>query len=92
MPDHQILEAGDLSGRLQDSDLAIVGFSSGESLGCGKNQLRSRNAPRRGPEIWQGDHGSTAMTVCCKTLLRYMLRALHNIDTNVFSREILFEC
>ena len=31
------------------------------------------------------------MTVRCETLLRYMLRTFHYINTDVFSREILFE-
>ena len=31
------------------------------------------------------------MTVRCQTLLRYMLRAFHDIDTDVLCREILFE-
>ena len=31
------------------------------------------------------------MAMRCETLLWYMLRTFHDIDTNVLSREILFE-
>jgi len=91
MPDHQVLEAGYLLRRLLHLDFAIFGLQSCESPGCGKNQSGSRNTPRSRSEIWQGNHGTTAMTVCCETLLRYMLRAFHDIDANVFGGEILFE-
>ncbi len=91
MPDHQVLEAGYLFRRLQHLDFAIFCLQSCESPGCGQNQFGSRNTPRSRSEIWQGNHGTTAMTVRCETLLRYMLRAFHDIDANVFSREILFE-
>src|ERR1700690_4222721 len=91
MPDHQVLEAGYLFRRLLHLDFAIFGFQSCESPGCGKNQFRSRNAPRSRPEIWQRNHGSTAMTVRGETLLRYMLRTLDDVDANVLGREILFE-
>src|ERR1700694_815629 len=52
MPDHQILEAGYLSRRLQHLDFAIFGLQSCESPGCGKNQFGSRNAQRSRAEIW----------------------------------------
>ena len=92
MPDHQILETGQFRGSLHKFDLAIFCLDSCESLGRSQNQFGSRNAPRSRAEIWQGDHGSTAMTVRCETLLRYMLRTFHYINTDVLSREILFEC
>ena len=91
MPDHQVLEAGYLSRRLQHLDFAIFGLQSCESPGCGKNQFGSRNAPRSRAEIWQGNHGTTAMTVRCETLLRYMLRTFDDVDANVFGREILLQ-
>src|SRR5258708_4689760 len=91
MPDHQVLEAGHLSRRLQHPDFAIIGLQSCESTGCGKNQFGSRNASRSRAEIWQSNHGTTAMTVRCETLLRYMLRTFDDVDANVFGREILFE-
>jgi len=91
MPDHQVLEAGYLRRRLQHLDLAIFCLQSCESLGCGQNQFGSWNAPCSRTEIWQGNHGSTAMAVRCQTLLRYMLGTFHDINTDVLSREILFE-
>ena len=91
MPDHQVLEAGYLFRRLLHLDSAIFGLQSCESPWCGKNQFGSRNTPRSGSEIWQGNHGTTTMTVRCETLLRYMLRAFDDVDANVFGREILFE-
>src|SRR5579872_373939 len=91
MPDHHVLEAGDLFWSLLHLDFAIVGLQSCESAGCGKNQFGSGNTPRRRSEIWQGNHGTTAMTIRCEALLRYMLRAFDDIDANVFGREILFE-
>ena len=91
MPDHQVLEAGYLFRRLLHLDFAIFGLQCCESPGCGKNQFGSRNTPRSRSEIWQGNHGTTAMTVLGETLLRYMLRAFDDIDANVFGREILFE-
>ena len=91
MPDHQVLEACQLTRCVQYLDFAIFRLDSCESLGCGQNQFSSRNAPRSRTEIWQGDHGSTAMTVRCETLLRYMLRTFHDIHTDVLSREILLE-
>ena len=91
MPDHQILETCELARYFQNSDFAIFCLASCESLGCGQNQLGSRNAPRSRAEIWQGDHGSTPMTVRRETFLRYMLRTFYYINTDVLSREILFE-
>ena len=91
MPDHQVLESGYLSRRLQYLDFPIFGLQCCKSPGCGKNQFGSGNTPRSRAKIWQGDHGSTAMTVRCETLLRYVLRTFHHIDTNVLSRQILFE-
>src|SRR3984893_1210909 len=91
MPDQPGLEARTQDRRLLPLDFAIFGLQSCESPGCGKNQFGSRNTPRGRSEIWQGNHGTTAMTVCCETLLRYMLRAFDDIDANVFGREILFE-
>ena len=91
MPDHQVLKAGHLSGRLQHLDFAIFSLQFCESPGCGKNQVGSRNAPRSRAEIWQGNHGTTAMTVRCETLLRYMLRTFDDVDANVFGREILLQ-
>ena len=91
MPNHQVLESGYLFRRLLHLDFAIFRLQSCESPGCGKNQLGSRNTPRSRSEIWQGNHGTTAMTVRCQTLLRYMLRAFNDIDANVFGGEILFE-
>ena len=91
MPDHQVLESGYLSRRFQHLDFAIVGLLCCESPGCGKNQFSSRNTPRSRAEIWQGNHGTTAMTVRCETLLRYMLRTFDDVDANVFGREILLE-
>ena len=92
MPDHQVLESGYLSRRLQHLDFTIFGLESRESPGCGKNQFRSRNTPRGRAEIWQGDHGSTAMTVRCETLLRDMLRTFDDVDANVFGGEVLLQC
>lgn len=91
MPDHQVLEAGYLSRRLQHLDFAIFGLLSCESLRCRQNQFGSRNAPCSRPEIRQRDHGSTAMTVRCETLLRYVLRTFDDVDANVFGREILLQ-
>src|ERR1700733_7918853 len=91
MPDHQVLEAGYLFRCLLHLDFAIFGLQFCESPGCGKNQFGSRNAPRSRPEIWQCNHGTTAMTVCCETLLRYMLRTFDNVDANVFGCEILLQ-
>ncbi len=91
MPDHQILETCQLTRCLQSFDFAIFCLDSCESLGCGQNQFGSRNAPDSCSKIWQRNYGSTAMTVRCETLLRYMLRTFHYINTDVFSREILFE-
>jgi len=91
MPDHQVLEASYLSRCLQHLDFAIFCLQSCESPGCCQNEFGSWNASRSRPEIWQGDHGSTAMAVSCETLLRYILRAFHYINTDVFSREVLFE-
>jgi hypothetical protein len=65
MPDHQVLEAGYLCRRLQHLDFAIFCLQSCKSPGYGKSQFGSRNAPGSGPEIWQRNHGSTAMTVRC---------------------------
>src|SRR5580658_7393347 len=92
MPNHQVLEAGYLSRRLQQLDFAIFRLQCCESPGCGKNQFGSWNTPRSRSEIWQGNHGTTAMPVGCEALLRYMLRTFHYIDANVLGREILFEC
>ena len=91
MPDHQVLEAGYLSRRLQHLDFAIFGLQSCESPGCGKNQFGSRNASRSCTEIWQCYHGTTAMAVRCETFLRYMLRTFDDVDANVFGREILLQ-
>src|ERR1700733_15895177 len=91
MPDHQVFESGYLSRCLQDLDFAIFGFESCEPSRRGENQFGSRNAACSRSEIWQGNHGTTAMAVRCETLLRYMLRAFDDIDANVFGREILFE-
>ena len=91
MPDHQILETGQLTRRLQNFDFAIFCLEPCESLGCSQNQFCSGNAPRSCSKIWQRDHGSTAMTVGCETLLRDMLRTFDYINTDVLSREILFE-
>jgi hypothetical protein len=68
MPDHQVLEAGYLFGCLLHLDFAIFGLQLCESPGCRKNQFGSRNTPRSRSEIWQGNHGTTAMTVRCETL------------------------
>src|ERR1700722_10937354 len=92
MPDHQILEAGYLFRRFLHLDFAIFGLQCGESPGCGKNQFGPRNTPRSRSEIWQGNHSSTAMTVRCQTLLRYMLRTLDDVDTDVFGGEVLLQC
>ena len=91
MPDHQVLESGYLSRRLQHLDFTIFGLESRESPGCGKNQFRSRNTPRGCSKIWQRNHGSTAMTVRCETLLRYVLRTFDDIDTDVLGREVLLQ-
>src|ERR1700722_3306616 len=91
MPDHQVLEAGYLLRPLQHLDLAIFGPQGCEPPGCGQNQFGSRNTPRSRSEIWQGNHGTTAMTVCCETLLWYMLRALDDINANVFGRKVLLQ-
>ena len=91
MPDHQILETCELTRYFQNFDFAILCLGFCESLRCGKNQFGPRNAPRSRAEIWQSDHGSTPMTMRCETLLRYMLRTFHYINTDVLSREILFE-
>src|ERR1700751_6168378 len=91
MPDHQVPEAGYLSRRLQHFDFAIFGLQSCESPGCGKNQFGSRNAPRSRAEIWQGNHGTTAMTVRCETLLRYKLRTFGDVEANVLGREIVLQ-
>jgi hypothetical protein len=48
-------------------------------------------APGSRAEIWQRDHGTTTMAMRCETLLRYMLRAFDNVDTDVLGREVLFE-
>src|ERR1700751_3189838 len=72
MPDHQVLEAGYLSRSLHHLDFGIFGLGSCKSLRCCQNQFGSRNAPRSRAEIWQGNHDTTAMTVRCETLLRYM--------------------
>jgi len=42
-------------------------------------------------EIWQCNHGTTAMAVRCETLLGYMLRTFDDVDPNVFCREILLQ-
>ena len=91
MPDHQVLEAGYLARRLQHPDFAIFGFQSCESPGRRKNQFSSRNTPRSRSEIWQGNHGATAVAVRSETLLRYMLRTFHDIDADVLGREVLFQ-
>src|SRR5580692_8997953 len=91
MPDHQILEAGYLSRCLKNLDFAIFGLQYCESPGCGEDQLGPWNTPRSRSEIWQGNHGSAAMTVRCQAFLRYMLRTLNDINANVFGGEILFE-
>ena len=91
MPDHQVLEAGYLFRRLLHLNFVIFGFQSCEPPGGGKNQFGSWNTPRSCSEIWQSDHGSTAVTVRCETLLRYMLRAFDDFDATVFGRKILFE-
>jgi hypothetical protein len=91
MPDHQILETCELTRYFQNFDFAIFCLASCESLGCGQNQFGPRNAPRGCAEIWQSDYSSTPMTVRCETLLRYMLRPFYYINTDVLSREILFE-
>src|SRR3984957_9402146 len=91
MPDHEVLEAGYLFWCFKHLDFAIFSFQSCESPGCGKNKFGSRNTPSRRSEIWQGNHGTAAMTMRSQTLFRYMLRAFHDIDTNVLGREILFE-
>jgi hypothetical protein len=59
--------------------------------GAVKDQFGSRNTPRSRAEIWQGNHGTTAMTVRCETLLRYKLRTFGDVDANVFGREILLQ-
>jgi hypothetical protein len=41
--------------------------------------------------MWQGNHGTPAMTVRCETLLRYMFRTFDDVDANVFGREILLQ-
>jgi hypothetical protein len=69
----------------------IFGLDFCESLGCGQNQFGFRNAPRSCAEIWQRHHCSTTMTVRRKTLLRYMLRTLDDVDANVFGREVLLQ-
>src|SRR5258708_15510285 len=86
MPDHQVLEAGYHSRRLQHLNFAIFGLQSCESPGCGKDQFGSRNAPRSRAEIWQGNHGTTAMSRRSETLLRYMVPTLYGLDANVFGR------
>src|SRR5580692_3257952 len=91
MPDHQVLEAGDLSRRLQNLDFAIFGLQLCESPRCSKNQFGSRNTPRGGPEVGQRDHSSTALAMRCETLLWDMLRTFDDVDANVFSREILLQ-
>src|SRR5260370_20016193 len=63
MPDHQVLEAGYFCRRLQHLDFAIFGLDSCESLGCGQNEFGSWNAPRSRAEVWQGEYGSTAVTL-----------------------------
>ena len=91
MPDHQVLEACYLSRRLERLDFAIFGFQCCEPSRRGENQFGSWNAACSRAEIGQRNHRTTAMTVRCQTLLRYMLRTFHDIDANVFGREILFE-
>src|SRR3984957_7592751 len=91
MPDHQVFEAGYLSRCLQHLDFGIFGLGSCESLRCCQNQIGSRNAPRGCAEIWQRNHGTTAMTVRCETLLRYKLRTFGDVDANMFGREILLQ-
>src|ERR1700733_14274332 len=91
MPDHQVLEARDLSRRLQHLDFAIFSLQSCESPGRGKNQFGSWNAPRSRAEIRQGNDGTTAMTVRCETLLRYKLRTFGDVNANVFARQILLQ-
>src|SRR3984957_906146 len=91
MPDHQVLKTGHLFRCLLHLDFAIFGLQCCESPGCGKNQFGSRNAPRSRAEIRQGNHGTTAMTVRCETLLRNMLRNFDDVDANVFGREILLQ-
>ena len=91
MPDHQVLESGYLSRCLQHLDFTIFGLEYRESPGCRKNQFRSRNTPRGCSKIWQRNHGSTAMTVRCETLLRYVLRTFDDIDTDVLGREVLLQ-
>ena len=91
MPDHKVLEAGYLSRCLQYFDFAIFSLQFCKSPRCGQNEFSSWNAPGSCSEIWQGNHGSTAMAVRSETLLRYMLGTFHDINTDVLSREILFE-
>jgi hypothetical protein len=91
MPDHQVLEAGYLSRRLQHLDFAIFCLQSCESPGSRQNEFGPWYAPCSRPEIWQGDHGTTAMTVRCETLLRYMLRTFDYVNTDVFGREVLLQ-
>ena len=92
MPDHQVLEACYLSWRLERLDFAIFGFQCCEPPRRGENQFGSWNAACSRAEIGQRNHGSTAVAVRCETLLRYMLRAFDDVDADVLSREILFEC
>src|SRR5271163_556274 len=91
MPDHQVLETGDLFRRFPHLDFSIFGFQPCESPGCGKNQFGPWDAACSRAKIRQRNHGTTAMTVRRETLLGYMLRAFDDIDANVFGREILFE-
>ena len=91
MPDHQILETCQFTRRLQNFDFTIFGLDFCESLGCGQNQFGSWNAACSRAEIGQRNHGSTAVAVCCETLLRYMLRTLDDVDANVFGREVLLQ-
>ena len=91
MPDHQILETCELTRYFQNFDFAIFCLGFCESLRCGQNKFGPRNAPRSRAEIWQSDDCSTPMTVRRETFLRYMLRTFYYINTDVLSREILFE-
>ncbi len=91
MPDHQVLEAVISAGAFRT---LILRFSA-STLANRWGAVRISFVPgmHRGSrtEIWQGDHGSTAMAMCRQALLRYMLRTFHHINANVLSREILFE-
>ena len=91
MPDHQVLEAGYLSRRLQHLDFAIFGLQSCESPGCGENQFGSRNTPGSCAEVWQRDNGPAPMTVRCETLFWYVLRTFDDVDANVLGREVLLQ-